>query len=693
MAGGAWLAWRAMEPWRREHALASSLKIRSDQSPLEPDHTPGATTGGLLVGYTTDSGKPIYIDDEHLMRHLFIIGQSGVGKTVAASLLMFQQIQRGGGLLFIDGKIDAANLAQIYHYCCYTGRQHDFLVINPDDPDNSNTYNPVLFGDADEKADGILQLIPSTETNPGADFFKQEAKQALTTLIRALQRARLAYNVIDLTVLLMNGNAMLELERKLATAAPNSAELKEFTLFLDKFRVQPSPQNPSGGIDMKKLKDVFGGIGGRLYSFGTGKFGQIMNTYDPEVNLYEAIRGNKIIYCALPTMGKDTTARNFGRMVIADLRTAISWLQKLPEKDRPWPPFMAFCDEAGSYLNENWSRIPEQSRSAHVFFVPAVQTVANFQAISDELYEMVIGNAWTKLIFKVGTQGTAEEAAELIGKKIGVLRSLAGTTAESSSMSMLRHLPESNQGAGASMASGEREQEMYIITPDELKGLQKGEAVMTYGGDQIFNIRIPGLPMTVVQADGENVRPVETDEFQIAIAETYDVVVTPTEDRAYGVIAEAIDRSGLVRATLAPKVGMTGEVPKLRARPLLTMKDMGMDHAMPMELDLSKPDVPMMAHSSINMRDFSVAPKVKKNAGVASLSPMPAERIGDAPTGLEDVDHRVLRCTSDIPRLWIRYPQSTMKGAVYLVFGHAIVSFRRPLIAFPLLRSDRHEPE
>ena len=160
-----------------------------------------------------------------------------------------------------------------------------------------------------------------------------------------------------------------------------------------------------------------------------------------------------------------------------------------------------------------------------------------------------------------------------------------------------------------------------------------------------FNLRIPGIPMTVVQADGNNIRPIETDEFQIAIAETYDVVVTPTEDRAYGVIAEAIDRSGLVRATLAPRAGMTGEVPALRARPLLTMKDMGMDHSMPMELDLSKPEAPMMDHSSMDMRDFSVAPQVKKNAGVASLSPMPAERIGDAPTGLEDVDHRVLRYT------------------------------------------------
>lgn len=508
--GAAWMAWRAMEPWRKEHVLASSLKIRSDNSPIKPE--PGKDVSGLLVGYCCDSGEPIYIDDEHLMRHLFILGQSGVGKTVAASLLMFQQIQRGGGLLFIDGKIDAKNIEQIYHYCCYTGRQHDFLVINPDDPDNSNTYNPVLFGDADEKADGILQLIPSTETNPGADFYKQEAKQALTTLIRALQTAKLAYNVIDLTVLLMNGNAMLELERKLAEAAPGSAELKEFTLFLDKFRVPPSKDNPTGGIDMKKLKDVFGGIGGRLYSFGTGKFGRIMNTYDPDVNLYEAIRGNKIVYVALPTMGKDTTARNFGRMVIADLRTSISWLQKLPESERPWPPFMAFCDEAGSYVNDSWSRIPEQSRSAHVFFVPAAQTCANFQAISDELYEMVIGNAWTKLFFKVGTQATALEGAELIGKKIGVLRTLAGTQTESASVSFLRHAPESNVGSGSSLNVGEREQEMYIISPDDLKGLTKGECVMSYGGNKLYNLRIP---MTTFDKDAtERFGPFRVNRFR-----------------------------------------------------------------------------------------------------------------------------------------------------------------------------------
>jgi len=95
-----------------------------------------------------------------------------------------------------------------------------------------------------------------------------------------------------------------------------------------------------------------------------------------------------------------------------------------------------------------------------------------------------------------------------------------------------------------------------------------------------YDIRIPGLPMTVVQADGQNIKPVETDELRIAVAETYDVVVTipdtPSSDRAYTLFAETMDRSGYARATLAPRRGMAAGVPELRRRPMLTMADMGM---------------------------------------------------------------------------------------------------------------------
>ena len=90
-----------------------------------------------------------------------------------------------------------------------------------------------------------------------------------------------------------------------------------------------------------------------------------------------------------------------------------------------------------------------------------------------------------------------------------------------------------------------------------------------------FDVRIPGLKMTVVAADGQNVVPVPVDEFRFGVGETYDVIVSPKGDRAYTIMAEPIDRSGFVRGTLAPRPGMEAAIPPLRARALLSMGDMG----------------------------------------------------------------------------------------------------------------------
>ena len=105
-----------------------------------------------------------------------------------------------------------------------------------------------------------------------------------------------------------------------------------------------------------------------------------------------------------------------------------------------------------------------------------------------------------------------------------------------------------------------------------------------------FDIRIPGLEMLVVQADGNNVQPVKVDEFRLAVAETYDVIVRPREDKAFSILAESVGRTAMGRATLATTEGMSADVPELREPPLLTMADMnhagmghegmGMDHGM-----------------------------------------------------------------------------------------------------------------
>jgi CopA family copper-resistance protein len=96
-----------------------------------------------------------------------------------------------------------------------------------------------------------------------------------------------------------------------------------------------------------------------------------------------------------------------------------------------------------------------------------------------------------------------------------------------------------------------------------------------------FDVRIPGLRMTVVAADGQDVHPVTVDEFRLPVAETLDVVVEP-DDRPYTIFAQSLDRSGYARGTLAPRAGMQAEIPALDRRAILSMADMGhggMDHS------------------------------------------------------------------------------------------------------------------
>jgi FtsP/CotA-like multicopper oxidase with cupredoxin domain len=168
-----------------------------------------------------------------------------------------------------------------------------------------------------------------------------------------------------------------------------------------------------------------------------------------------------------------------------------------------------------------------------------------------------------------------------------------------------------------------------------------------------FNVRIPGLPMTVVQADGQNIEPVETDEFQIGVAETYDVIVEPRAELAYTIFAEAMDRSGFARGTLAQSAAISAQVPALRERPLLTMADMGMDHAMD-HADV-RHDMPGMKAQEHNHR---------RGPGVAGVTMYPRNRLDDPGVGLDLVDHRVLaysQLRSLTPNKDQRAPQRTLE--------------------------------
>ncbi|WP_426783652.1 copper resistance system multicopper oxidase [Pseudomonas atacamensis] len=171
----------------------------------------------------------------------------------------------------------------------------------------------------------------------------------------------------------------------------------------------------------------------------------------------------------------------------------------------------------------------------------------------------------------------------------------------------------------------------WLFRPGEKLRLRliNGSA-MTY-----FDVRIPGLKMTVVAADGLHVKPVSVDELRIAVAETYDVIVEP-ETEAYTLFAQAMDRTGYARGTLATRAGMSAAVPTLDPRPLVSMDDMGMGG-----MDHGSMDMSAMDHSS--MGPMQAHPDSENNNPLVDMQAMiTAPKLDDPGLGLRNNGRRVL---------------------------------------------------
>jgi CopA family copper-resistance protein len=170
-----------------------------------------------------------------------------------------------------------------------------------------------------------------------------------------------------------------------------------------------------------------------------------------------------------------------------------------------------------------------------------------------------------------------------------------------------------------------------------------------------FDVRIPGLSMTVIAADGQDVEPVSVDEFRIGTAELYDVIVQPAEDRPYTIFAQAMDRSGFARGTLSPQPGLAAPVPSLDAPTRLQMRDMGMDPAsqqpgmpdMPGMPDV--PDVSGTARSAPGSADGAQPAMTERQYVADARTPgvdmqvrHPQRRLDDPGVGLRNNGRRVL---------------------------------------------------
>ncbi|WP_412070194.1 copper resistance system multicopper oxidase [Rubrivirga sp. IMCC43871] len=187
-----------------------------------------------------------------------------------------------------------------------------------------------------------------------------------------------------------------------------------------------------------------------------------------------------------------------------------------------------------------------------------------------------------------------------------------------------------------------------------------------------YDVRIPGLPMSVVQVSGQHVQPVAVEEFRIGLAETYDVIVEPG-DRAYTLFAEAMDRSGYARGTLAPRAGMTAPVPEMRERPTLTMMDMGMDHG-------AMGGMEGMDHGAMDRSGGAAA------GAVASTDHSAHGATPAAPTDHAAMGHDM--ATSGVDTSGLRAPGTLPEPTMHGPDDHGIANAMAPMET----RSRLHEP-
>lgn len=440
----------------------------------------------VLLGYTLDKNLPLRLPYELFVRHAAIVGASGVGKTTLGILILWQQMVKGGGFMFIDAKVDKDTKDGLGYLAKSVGRDRDYYILNVDDPENSNTYNPLLNGDADEVASRLLNLIPSTESNPGADHYRQLANHALTAVIGGLKAAKLRYHFDDLITVFQSASAMQELVDKV----PNGTkEKKNLELFLDKYRKLERGQ---AVIDIVKLKAEIGGLAGRMAQFSQGKFGEIFNTYTPEIDLFDIIKNNKMLYVMLPTMGKGTAALNLAKMLLSDFMSAVYKVQSLPKNQRPWPPFPGFFDEFGRYAIAESAILIEQARSANIAIMPGFQGYGNLADVSESFADMVLQSTWTKALFAFGSDESAERSADIIGKIKRYQQTMTDSESESDGAQLLQYAPQSTQGDGEGTGESWREIEEHRVSIDKITSLKIGQAIIVINGD-VFHVRIPRI--------------------------------------------------------------------------------------------------------------------------------------------------------------------------------------------------------
>ena len=330
--------------------------------------------------------------------HMLVLDERSTGQEQLIAGILGKQISAGGAVIVLGASIEEPMLATLVTACQVAGREADLLVVNPAKPATSHTYNPVLHNSPENIASRVMNFIAYQEDS--ADQNDDATARLLEAIIACLQLGNIPYSFLDLGMFVMKPDAIAALERFIGEAHPGSEALLSLFCALVPFR------DAGGNICPSLLKAQYSGLAGSMCMLGTGRLGEIFNSYKPDLVLHEAIASGRVVYLAAPYIGRGAAASNLRRIVIANLADAVGRL--VDSQQVPKVPALAVFTDAGGCNDPCVERLLAAENEQ---FLRVVISAPSLEAIGQEsidLREVCLSRARSFVFFKPNTEATAQ---------------------------------------------------------------------------------------------------------------------------------------------------------------------------------------------------------------------------------------------------------------------------------------------
>jgi type IV secretory pathway TraG/TraD family ATPase VirD4 len=371
--------------------------------------------------------------------------------------MLTHDIENGKGAIVIDGKGDMELLNSIRYSVKNKRKREDFYFFSLANPENSNTYNPLLRGNATELKDKIVGSMAWSE-----EFYRRMAEQAALAVLNALILTKQKIRFKTLHACLTDLQSLKMLSDK--TGAKDKVLQLDLVNMINNFR------------DNRKF---LSGLIADLYLSSRSEFSELLDCDRPEIDLLELYQENKIAYFALDLQGYGDTAKRMGRMILQDLKTVSSYVQSnIPASKRHF--FPVFIDDAASFLDLGFMDFLNKSRAAKIAIALFHQSLGDLYFRSaPNFQQQVIENTNVKIILRQDDPIAVEKFAKIAGTR----RTLIPTYQTEARLT----------GKGMTGTGSVRAGQEFKIEPDLIRELKRGEAVVI--------LKSPGLLVEHIKLD------------------------------------------------------------------------------------------------------------------------------------------------------------------------------------------------